>query len=80
MNNPRNPSIEEIREAVKYEVEVLGNGTDDELLPAYNAIAVFDNYVMRGYEGKMMVLVDIDGLTNVYIWEAGKIKGVNCEE
>jgi hypothetical protein len=80
MNNPRNPSSEEMREVVKYEVETFGNGTDDELLTTYNAIAVFDDYVMRGYQGKMLVMVDTEGLTSVYVWEAGKIKGLNREE
>ena len=72
MTNPRNLSNEEIREVVKYEVETFGNGTDDKLLTTYDAIAVFDDYVMRGYQGKMLVMVSTEGLTSVYIlggWE-----------
>ncbi len=75
MNNLRAATTEELQQVMDYEISKGFPVDIDDLRNAF--IAVFDDYVMRGYQGKMLVIVDTVGLTNVYIWEDGNIRGLN---
>ena len=41
------------------------------------AIAVFDEYVTRGYQGKMLITISDEGITESFIWDVkGEIQSL----
>jgi hypothetical protein len=40
-------------------------------------VAVFDDYIMRGYHGKMMVIVNDNALCGIYTWQDGVLRHTN---
>ncbi len=79
----RAPTKQEIAEVSRYYrqfSEPSETAAEDvEYLMGILFIAVFDDYITRGYQGKLIATISIEGIVELLIWDAeGNLESFFC--
>jgi hypothetical protein len=88
MSNARPPTVQETVELARHYAKIMfahdPNDDAEQRLEEMFCflenlwIAVFDDYAIRGFGGKMAVTISIEGIVELLVWESGRIKSITC--